>query len=76
MGSLPTGISSYRQFARAFPSSGLVIRIRVTGGTDHSATSTIEFLDQAGALVARIDGYQCVMDATLEGSFALNQLAQ
>jgi NAD(P)-dependent dehydrogenase (short-subunit alcohol dehydrogenase family)/acyl carrier protein len=76
VGSLPTGIARYRQFARTFPQAGTRIQVRVTHAAEHSATAAIEFHEAAGGLVARIEGYQCVLDATLEKSFALNQLAE
>jgi hypothetical protein len=75
MGSLPTAISHYRQFARAFPRAGTRVHIRVSGVSDHAATAAIEFIDAAGGLVGRIDGYQCVLDKTLEDAFARNELA-
>ncbi len=74
MGSLPTGVGSYRQFVRAFPAEGVRINICVTDVADHAATAAVEFVDLAGSLVARMEGYECVMDGTLEGAFALNQL--
>jgi hypothetical protein len=76
VGSLPTGAGNYRQFVRAFPQAGTRIQIRVSHAAEHSATATIEFLDHAGALLARMENYECVMDATLENAFALNQLAE
>ncbi|HUO09663.1 MAG TPA: SDR family NAD(P)-dependent oxidoreductase [Phycisphaerae bacterium] len=75
VGSLPTAVGNYRQFVRAFPQSGVRIGIRVLQASEHSATAAIEFTDHAGNLLARMDGYECVMDATLQESFALNQLA-
>ncbi len=76
VGSLPTRAASYRQFARAFPQDGTRVSIRVIHATEHSAQAAIEFTDHAGTLVARMDGYECVMDATLNDSFTDNQLAQ
>jgi hypothetical protein len=75
VGSLPTAVATYRQFVRTFPQNGVRIAIGVERATEHSATATIEFVDFAGTLLARMDGYECVMDATLQESFALNQLA-
>ncbi len=76
IGSLPTAIAYYRQYARTFPQAGTRIHARISQVAEQSATAAIEFLDAAGTLVARIDGYQCVMDATLEKSFAHNHLAE
>jgi NAD(P)-dependent dehydrogenase (short-subunit alcohol dehydrogenase family)/acyl carrier protein len=76
VGSLPTGAARYRQFTRTFPQSGTRIQIRVTGANEHTAKATIEFLDAAGKMVARMEEYECVMDATLQEAFACNQLAE
>jgi NAD(P)-dependent dehydrogenase (short-subunit alcohol dehydrogenase family)/acyl carrier protein len=75
IGSLPTSAARYRQYVRTFPQAGTRIHISVTHATDHTVTAAIEFLDHAGNLLARMDGYECVMDAALESAFALNQLA-
>ncbi|MGN6367477.1 MAG: SDR family NAD(P)-dependent oxidoreductase [Phycisphaerae bacterium] len=75
VGSLPTAVGTYRQFVKAFPQNGVRIAIRVKRATEHTASAHIEFVDSAGALLARMEDYECVMDATLQESFALNQLA-
>jgi len=75
-GSLPTGATKYRQFVRAFPQAGARIRIHVSEVSEHAAAAAIEFVDHAGKLLARMDGYQCVMDASLEGAFAANELVE
>ena len=36
---------------------------------EHRAFADIEFLDGTGALVARIEGYECVIDPALAGAF-------
>jgi hypothetical protein len=73
-GSLPTSAARYRQFRRAFPSSGTTIVLRFSRVADHAATADIEFLDAAGDLVARMEGYECVIDPSLTDAFARNQL--
>ena len=76
IGSLPTGAARYRQYVRAFPTGENVrICIRILNAREHSATAAIEFLDHAGHLLARMDGYECVMDAALQTAFADNALA-
>ena len=74
VGSLPTRLSHYRQYRRSFPATGVTVVIRAAAIDEHTAGAEIEFLDSTGALVARIDGYQCVMDPTLLESFSGNQL--
>jgi acyl transferase domain-containing protein len=73
-GSLPTSAARYRQFRRAFPSSGTKIVLRLARVADHAATADIDFLDSAGDLVARMEGYECVIDPSLTDAFARNQL--
>ena len=74
IGSLPTRFSHYRQYRRGFPATGVRTVIRAAAIDKHTAGAAIEFLDLTGALIARIDGYECVMDATLHDAFASNQL--
>ena len=74
IGSLPTRFAHYRQYRRNFPASGIRILIRATPIDDHTAGASIDFLDSTNTLIARIDGYECVMDAALQESFSTNQL--
>jgi hypothetical protein len=74
IGSLPTRLARYRQFARAYPAGGVRTTIRVDRQGPHNAEATIEFCDGAGRLVARIDGYECVLDASLGEAFSRNSL--
>ena len=74
VGSLPTRAAHYRQYRGAYPKEGVRVAIRTNSVTEHAAEATIEFIDTAGHLVARIDGYECVMDATLKDAFAVNEL--
>ena len=73
-GSLPTSAARYRQFRRAFPAAGTRIVLRLSRVTDHAAAADIDFLDSAGDLVARMEGYECVIDPSLCDAFARNQL--
>ena len=38
------------------------------------AVGDIEFLDNRGELIARLDSYECVVDASLSQAFRRNQL--
>jgi NAD(P)-dependent dehydrogenase (short-subunit alcohol dehydrogenase family) len=74
-GSLPTAIGRYRQFQGQFPREGTEIVIRIVGESSHSARAVMEFLDrQSGKLVARLEGYECVIDASLRDAFRKNHL--
>jgi hypothetical protein len=74
--SLPTSIGRYRQFRRAFPPARVRVVARVTQATELSARADIALLDGDGVLVAFINDYECVIDASLNQAFRRNQLAQ
>ena len=74
VGSLPTAIGEYKQFQKSFPKEGCKININVINHSEHRAIATIEFMDQDNQLIARIDNYECVIDASLEEAFAKNTL--
>ncbi len=71
-GSLPTFIGGYRQFRRAFPKDGTRVEVRVLESSQHRARADVDFLDNAGELVARIENYECVIDASLQSAFRRN----
>ncbi len=73
--SLPTAIASYRQYQRNYPKDNVKIVVSVNQCTDHRANAAIEFLDSKGQLIALMDGYQCVRDASLETAFKKNSLS-
>jgi len=66
--SLPNSAASYRQFAR-FPEDGVRVTARVTASAEHSARADIDFTDSKGALVARMTGYECTVDKSLNEAF-------
>jgi len=72
--SLPTAISSYRQYQRSYPKDNAKIVINVNEKTDHRANAAIEFLNSEGELIALIDGYECVRDASLGAAFKKNKV--
>jgi hypothetical protein len=74
-GSLPCFVGRYRQYHDTFPGDGVQVVVRVTAEREHGATADMEFLDrQSGKLVARLEGYECVIDPSLGRAFQLNQL--
>jgi len=76
-GSLPSFAGRYRQFQDSFPRNGAQIVIRVTAEREHSAQADMEFLDRSsGKLIARLEGYECVIDPSLQRAFKRNQLTQ
>jgi hypothetical protein len=73
--SLPTAIGSYRQYRRSFPADGVRVVARIRQSSEHRVVAEMEFLDLDGALVARIDSYECVLDSSLNQAFRRNRLA-
>ncbi|MBE0501713.1 MAG: SDR family NAD(P)-dependent oxidoreductase, partial [Desulfuromonadales bacterium] len=74
-GSLPVFAGRYRQYQETFPHSGAEIRIRVTSQSSSKAAAEIDFVDPAtGRLIARIEDYECVIDASLNASFQRNTM--
>ena len=75
-GSLPSFAGRYRQFQESFPAHGAQIAIRVTAEREHGASADMEFLDRnSGKLIARLEGYECVIDPSLQLAFRCNQLS-
>ncbi len=76
-GSLPCFAGRYRQFQETFPKEGVQVVIRITAEREQSATADMEFLDRTtGKLVARLEGYECIIDPSLKKAFQRNQLPQ
>ena len=73
-GSLPSFIWKYRQFAPKFPTDGGRIAARIAQRDRHRAVADIEFFDRNGGLLARIEGYECAIDAALNAAFRRNTL--
>ena len=72
--SLPSALGRYRQFARRFPAGAVRVVCRVAPGAGPVVRAAVEFADAAGRLVARIDDYECVLDAALTDAFRRNRL--
>jgi hypothetical protein len=74
-GSLPVHVGRYRQFCRSFPTA-VRVQANVTSDTGTLVRAAIEFRDHTGALLARIDDYECVIDASLNEAFRRNRIAR
>jgi NAD(P)-dependent dehydrogenase (short-subunit alcohol dehydrogenase family) len=73
--SLPTFAARYRQYRRDFPDTGVRVAIRVTRASGHQATADVEMTDAGGSVVARLEGYECVIEPALRGAFERNQIS-
>ncbi|QDV89029.1 Phenolphthiocerol synthesis polyketide synthase type I Pks15/1 [Phycisphaerae bacterium RAS2] len=67
--SLPSGLAAYRQHRARFPRDGVRVTMHVTESSRARVTADFVFTDHHGAIVARIDGYQCTVDAGLSAAF-------
>ncbi|WP_435007870.1 SDR family NAD(P)-dependent oxidoreductase [Tundrisphaera lichenicola] len=72
-GSLPTFVGRYRQFRKSFPGGGVRVVARITEASPHKARADVDFLDEQGEAVARIEDYECVIDASLKSAFRRNR---
>ncbi|HTU92232.1 MAG TPA: SDR family NAD(P)-dependent oxidoreductase, partial [Gemmataceae bacterium] len=73
--SLPCHIARYRQYQRAFPASGVRVAAQVTRDSNLHAVADIDYLDDRGQVVARLEGYECVIDPALRRAFGKRFLA-
>jgi acyl transferase domain-containing protein/NAD(P)-dependent dehydrogenase (short-subunit alcohol dehydrogenase family) len=73
--SLPTGLGSLRLFQRDFPEQSALVLIEIEQSSPARATAAIEILDEERRLVARLDNFECVIDASLNQAFRRNQLS-
>jgi hypothetical protein len=73
--SLPTGLGSLRLFRRDFPEQGARVIVEIEQSSAARATAAIEILDEDRALVARLDNFECVVDASLNHAFRRNRLS-
>jgi hypothetical protein len=69
MVSLPSYSASYRQYRNAFPSDGVTAVLEIKEATDHKIKGDFTFLDAHEVVVARMTGYEAVMDASLSKAF-------
>ena len=75
-GSLPVFVERYRQYHDKFPETGVEIHVKLTDKNSTKANANIEFVDPlSGDLIARMENYECVIDASLNETFQRNKLS-
>ncbi len=72
--SLPCHVTRYRQYQRAFPPTGVRVVVHVTRDSDLHALADIDYLDDRGQVIARLEGYECVIDPALRRAFGRQPL--
>lgn len=63
--SLHCYVGAYRQYQRAFPKGDVRSLAHVKQSSQKRAVGDIDFVDGGGRLVAGMDDYACVIDASL-----------
>ncbi|MDX6770971.1 MAG: beta-ketoacyl synthase N-terminal-like domain-containing protein [Elusimicrobiota bacterium] len=69
---LPSFVARYRQFADRFPETGARVVAKTSRRGDGVACADLEFTDERGALVARLEGHESTVDAGLAAAFRRN----
>jgi hypothetical protein len=69
MVSLPSYSACYRQYCKRFPSGGVTAVLEIRDATDNKMKCDFTFLDSDELVVARLTGYEAVMDASLYKAF-------
>ena len=72
--SLPSRFTRYRQFVASFPKEGARIVIDVHHRTNGKIISDIDWVGDDGNLLARLEGYESVVDSSLSKAFRHNRL--
>ena len=72
--SLPSRFTRYRQFVSSFPKEGARIVIDVHERTTGKVVSDIDWIGDDGTLLARLEGYESVVDSSLGKAFRHNRL--
>ncbi|MBT8374410.1 MAG: polyketide synthase dehydratase domain-containing protein, partial [Deltaproteobacteria bacterium] len=67
--SLPSYLASYRQYCNCFPANGITAIFKVNKATNHTMKGDFTFLDLNNVIVARLSGYEAVLDASLYKAF-------
>ena len=71
--SLPSRFTRYRQFVPSFPKEGARIVIDVQERTNGKVVSDIDWIGEDGSLMARLEGYESVVDSSLSKAFRHNR---
>ncbi|MGA8178762.1 MAG: SDR family oxidoreductase, partial [Desulfobacterales bacterium] len=73
MVSLPSYSASYRQYRDVFPPGGVTAVLEIKESGDHKIKGDFTFLDAHEVVVARMTGYEAVMDESLSRAFKPEQ---
>jgi NAD(P)-dependent dehydrogenase (short-subunit alcohol dehydrogenase family) len=66
---LPSYFSSYRQYCQNFPATPITAILEVKEASNHKLSCDYTFLSEENAVLARLIGYEAIMDSSLYKSF-------
>ncbi|MBC8394824.1 MAG: polyketide synthase dehydratase domain-containing protein, partial [Deltaproteobacteria bacterium] len=66
---LPSYFASYRQYCRSFPSTDITAIMEVKEANKHKLRCDYTFLSEDNAVLARLIGYEAIMDPSLYKTF-------
>jgi hypothetical protein len=69
LASLPSYYASYRQYCDAFPAEGVTAVMEVQAIAEHKIRCDYTFLNQDNTVMARLEGYEAIMDPLLFKAF-------
>ncbi|MEJ2167697.1 MAG: SDR family NAD(P)-dependent oxidoreductase [Desulfobacterales bacterium] len=67
--SLPSYFDAYRQYCNKFPNGGVKVILEIKETANRKMRGDFTFLDSNDEMVARLSGYEAVMDASLMKAF-------
>ena len=73
-GCLPSYVGSFRQYRRVFPPGIMRIAVAITQKSGAIVRANIDFLDESGDVIARIENHESVIDDSLNLAFRHNRL--
>lgn len=71
--SLPAYSQSFRQYRERFPEEGVTAVLEIRDADNRKMTGDFTFLDDDNVVVARLTGYEAIMDASLAHAFRNNR---
>ena len=69
LASLPSYYASYRQYGDSFPAEGVTAVMEVQEAARHKIRCDYTFLNQDNTVMARLEGYEAIMDPSLLKAF-------
>jgi hypothetical protein len=72
--SLPCHVRRYRQYRQSYPSEATRVLVTIKRASEMHALADIDLVEPHADLVARLEGYECVIDPALQRAFRRSSL--